>query len=430
MIILSGEQMTLENLDEYILEFQNYREGNYDYGTLTTKNDITKAIENGKKIVFLRYNRSFMVLGQEGIVYKLVGGSVNGFKWENISLEVSSFMQIKIHILMPNGDFIIITPGYYYSKEFPKLKPRKKFDLHKYTFIHYYTFRKFEEHEIKYEEDKLEVKNDLTRVENTKVVNYTSLADLKKEYSKYREKKYKFGKYGTAEQIQKEFLKRKIFILKGGMNDFDWVITFFLFIIGFVPGIYLWIYNIWYGISVFCFWAIFQSFFCAKFGHLLIISPSGFYYRKILSSGFYYWNQVTHIKENTMDAIDAPPGGMVTIFISLERTIKLRSNYYLNKEFSKKVDIEMFFTLFHIYSHQGEKPSYIQEMKGQLISSDRISGTSKLNTKDVRKTQINSDKKVERSKITSDTQSPKFPPISELFKELRFPKKERGEKKQ
>ena len=69
MIILSGEQMTLENLDEYILEFQNYREGNYDYGTLTTKNDITKAIENGKKIVFLK-NKS------EGKIYLTLGGAL------------------------------------------------------------------------------------------------------------------------------------------------------------------------------------------------------------------------------------------------------------------------------------------------------------------------------------------------------------------
>ncbi len=43
----------MENLDDYILEFKNYQEGSYEFGTLTTEEDITKAIENGKKIVFI-----------------------------------------------------------------------------------------------------------------------------------------------------------------------------------------------------------------------------------------------------------------------------------------------------------------------------------------------------------------------------------------
>ena len=46
--------MNFEKLEEYILELKNYQEGRYEYRTLTSKFDITKAIENGKKIVFLK----------------------------------------------------------------------------------------------------------------------------------------------------------------------------------------------------------------------------------------------------------------------------------------------------------------------------------------------------------------------------------------
>ena len=64
--------------------------------------------------------------------------------------------------------------------------------------------------------------------------------------------------------------------------------------------IFLWIYNIGYGISAFCLWAFFQSFFCRKLGYLIIISPSGVYYKQVLSSGVFYWNQVTYIKEEIL----------------------------------------------------------------------------------------------------------------------------------
>ncbi len=509
MIILRGDQITMENLDEYILEFQNYQEGSYDYGTLTREEEITKAIENGKKIVFLRNKvpakitiilggafivfgliggiiladiqpdlrkdnyffwiffgsfgtfglvvmvcglfgilKSFLVLGQEGIVYKLGVGSIKGFKWEDISLGVDTRWNIQIHISMPNGDFFKILLGDYCSKEFPKLKSKRVFDLHRYTFMRYYRYRKFEPQEVKFEEDKQQVKKDINSAESTNMVNSNSLEDLREEYHKYKEKKYKYGKYGTAEQIQNEFLKGKIFILKGGLKSFDWIFTFILFIGLFIPGIFLWIYNIWYGISIICLWSFFQSFLCAKLGHLLIISPSGLYYRKLLSSGVFSWNQVTNVKDEIL--ID-PLVGKVTISVSLEREIKFRSDYYLNKEFQKKVEIEMFLTLFYIYSHRGEKrisrstvysswssslfnspikASYPFTFEGTISNFSPYIRNFSFASQDINETLSNSDKKEERSKITSDNQSLKFPPISEILKKLSIPKKERGEKKQ
>ena len=43
----------MDNIDDYLLSFQNYKEGNYDYETITSLNDVWKAVENGKKCVFL-----------------------------------------------------------------------------------------------------------------------------------------------------------------------------------------------------------------------------------------------------------------------------------------------------------------------------------------------------------------------------------------
>ena len=45
-------QIRMDNLDDYILSFQNYKEGNYEYETITSQNDVREAVENGKKFVF------------------------------------------------------------------------------------------------------------------------------------------------------------------------------------------------------------------------------------------------------------------------------------------------------------------------------------------------------------------------------------------
>ncbi|MBA7531766.1 hypothetical protein ES705_23987 [subsurface metagenome] len=43
--------MSLENLDEYILEFQNYKEGNYKFGNYWTKEQILDEFSKGKIFV-------------------------------------------------------------------------------------------------------------------------------------------------------------------------------------------------------------------------------------------------------------------------------------------------------------------------------------------------------------------------------------------
>lgn len=139
----------MDNLDDYLLSFQHYKDGNYEYETITSLDDIKKAIIRGKKFVFIisgakgliiigliflslafiltailnyamvllfdefllfvffssllifgfflgpslialipglrRLRKSFMVLGPEGIVYKKKFG-IKGFNWEKISI--------------------------------------------------------------------------------------------------------------------------------------------------------------------------------------------------------------------------------------------------------------------------------------------------------------------------------------------------------
>jgi len=141
----------MDNIDEYVLNFQNYNEGKYEYETIASLNDIKNAVRNGKKFVFtetgakieiilgiilisigpiitlslyafigielftfdlfifmisllpifgfaplgLRFlipglrklRPNFMVLGAEGIVYKK-RRAIRGYKWEDISIEI------------------------------------------------------------------------------------------------------------------------------------------------------------------------------------------------------------------------------------------------------------------------------------------------------------------------------------------------------
>ena len=144
-------QIRMDNLDDYILSFQNYKEGNYEYETITSQNDVREAVENGKKFVFtiagakielifglifisigliitlslyafvgieaftfdlsifmirllpifvfaplgLRFlipglwklRPNFIVLGAEGIVYKK-RGAIKSCKWKDISMDI------------------------------------------------------------------------------------------------------------------------------------------------------------------------------------------------------------------------------------------------------------------------------------------------------------------------------------------------------
>ncbi|MCK4286019.1 MAG: hypothetical protein KAX18_07440, partial [Candidatus Lokiarchaeota archaeon] len=465
--------MNFEKLDEYILELQNYQEGRYEYGTLTSEFDIAKAIENGKKIVFLKnklgakaylilggvflvlglilaiifsvnilvfsmifgifgafgialivtglfkMRTSFLVLGPEGIVYKLQAGSIKGFKWEKISLDLGGIMSfsIQIHIVMPNGDFIKLASGDYCSEEFPKSKSHKMFDRYMSTFMFYYRMGKFKPQEINLEEDKHQVKKDINSAESTNKVNDYSL-DLIKEYDNYKEKKYKFGKYGTREQIRNEFLKGKKFVLKGGLRVGGWILTILMFAIALVSLVAVLLPNLdpYMGIFILPFIFTFPTGLLSllTLRRFLVIGPLGVYYRKALSSGVFSWKDVNNIKSFTQTYRGFTIGVIVKIYMPYGRKIRFGSSNYLNKEFPKKIEREMFLTLFYIYSQRRQKKisqssikksvTYSQ-LKEQLLSSSPKSEVSRLKTEELQPILPISDKKEEKSKINSNSQS-------------------------
>ncbi len=208
----------MDNLDDYVLSVQNYKEGNYEYETITSILDVIKAIESGKKFVFLEVGAisliivgfvffilvlilttifyyfmyislgfilftfffflllfgifaipilkifiipgflmlrtPFIVLGAEGIVYKLKTGGIKGFNWEEISMDVveetsdlklNSMSSFQIYFSMPNSDFFNFGAGDYSLKEFPDIKQigcGKAKALFLFTFVNYYNYGK------------------------------------------------------------------------------------------------------------------------------------------------------------------------------------------------------------------------------------------------------------------------------------------------
>ena len=208
----------MKNIDEYLESYYKYKNDNYEYETITSLNDIRRAVEHGKKFVFLetgpkigvllglsflsigfvlslifyifisdifltlpvlsigislipllifaipglsfiimglwRLRTAFIVLGAEGIVYKLKTGIIKGFKWKEISMDITDqSLELKIklpgfHVIsisMPNGDFLHFNQADYTMKEFPDRKQigRDKVDeVFFLTFVLYYNYRK------------------------------------------------------------------------------------------------------------------------------------------------------------------------------------------------------------------------------------------------------------------------------------------------
>ncbi len=148
----------IENINDYLQAHERYQGGNYEYETIKSEEDIIKAHENGKKIVFTarksgekiliwmgiaffiigliisiasltfeidiefkiiafsislsipgaigaifflpnfirlkRLPRSFFVLGREGIVYRRIWGDIRSYSWKELDLKIYSVKTI------------------------------------------------------------------------------------------------------------------------------------------------------------------------------------------------------------------------------------------------------------------------------------------------------------------------------------------------
>ena len=130
------------NIDDYITLQEQFRSGNYEYGTLRSKEDIFRAYEVGKKIVLTaKRSRSFFILAPEGVVIRRRRRSIRFYSWKELNIipytvtstismsgllktELGSFTEI--HINLPNGSRLKFRPDDYDLSEFVSLKKMRE----------------------------------------------------------------------------------------------------------------------------------------------------------------------------------------------------------------------------------------------------------------------------------------------------------------
>ncbi len=175
---------------------------------------------------------------------------------------------------------------------------------------------------------------------------------LKVALEEYEKKNYKFGNYGTRAQLLDHFLKKKIFVLKGGLGKGTWFHLSFIII---VPILAISIIPSFYGkISLsqqlflisfaMIFWSFISSPLFLILRRFLVISSSGVYYRILGKKSYFSWDEVVRIKRSTKDGF-LNDFAVVDVFL-LNKRVKFASNQYKNKEFPKKAYTGMFFNLF------------------------------------------------------------------------------------
>lgn len=80
----------IENIVDYLLAYEQYQKGKYEYETINSEKDIINAYENGKKIVFTAQSSGEKGLMWIGIVFWIVGIAVTtimGLMTANINME-------------------------------------------------------------------------------------------------------------------------------------------------------------------------------------------------------------------------------------------------------------------------------------------------------------------------------------------------------
>ena len=82
-------QIRMDNLDDYILSFQNYKEGNYEYETITSQNDVREAVENGKKFVFTIAGAKIEIIF--GLIFIYIGLIITLSLYAFVGIEAFTF---------------------------------------------------------------------------------------------------------------------------------------------------------------------------------------------------------------------------------------------------------------------------------------------------------------------------------------------------
>lgn len=191
---------------------------------------------------------------------------------------------------------------------------------------------------------------------------------LNEAYKSYRKKNYPYGKYWTMEDLEYAFIKGKIFVLSFPVTLTVLSIFFFIlavtWLISFVIIISTWINSGTFqmmdlGLYLFLFFVLEIPLVTIIIGlsferrRVLVIGPSGVYYRKVIKTGYFRWSDVIAWKGSTITQT-GPKRSLITFAKVMVRvsgeTIYFKSSSYSLKEFAKKLKLQMFLKLFQTYS--------------------------------------------------------------------------------
>ena len=377
----------MDNIDEYVLSFRNYKEGKYEYGTIASLNDIENAVRNGKKFVFTQASAKIeiiigLILISSGLIITLIYYAILGYLGiEALTVDLIIFIitLLPIFVFAPLGlrflisgllklrsNFIVLgAEGIVYKKRrdikgynwedisidvVEQMSKTKKFDF-KEIYISMpngdllksidYTTKEFPIILWRiviltflnyYNYSKLGTFEppDFWIGEENNMDNHNILEELKEAYKSYKKGEYTFGKYWTGDQIEKAFLDGKTFVLKGTKKIF--LLPILMLIIAAIMFFYFKIYETYLSITFSIIFAIFEFFFIIVciivIRRFVVISPSGVYYRRAIRKGFFEWKNVTLPKASfhTTELVRTTEAGPYKIPVTTARVIIILPN--------------------------------------------------------------------------------------------------------
>ena len=88
------------NIDDYVLTFEDYKEGKYEYETIASVNDVRNAVRNGKKFVFTEAGAKIYIIG--GIIITSIGPIMTLCLYAFLGIEALTFdLSIFLISLLP-----------------------------------------------------------------------------------------------------------------------------------------------------------------------------------------------------------------------------------------------------------------------------------------------------------------------------------------
>ncbi len=189
------------------------------------------------------------------------------------------------------------------------------------------------------------------------------------EPQKYKEGNYQFGNYSTKEQILEEFLKGKIFVLKGKFGVGSWIGTILMFAIAFISLFAILFSGPYGGLFIAPLITTFPIgvLVLLTIRRILVIGPLGIWYRNLIKIKTILWKNVSNIIGSIVTYLTQPIPTTAEVKVYLispgpgkvylpKPKKRFRSSHYRNKEFPKKKKLyrEMFINLFYTYFSLGK----------------------------------------------------------------------------